>query len=466
MVISRKRKCVVVVFISLLISAQNLLAQTQVLTLKNLVDASQINQPSILKKQAQVNSSKAAIVDAKHTALPSLKLNDQVSLASANSETGTYFPLGNIVSTSGAIRAQNNYQAASGNIVMAYSEYELANFGLNKARVEDAQVYNDLNKADLSKDLYLAKLSTARYYFYLLKAYHELEIEQNNVKRYETLFTIISAQVKSGLKPGSDSSQAKAELSKARATYNIKAGEIAQLKEELALLTSIPETSINVDTSLEKYSELINRNLNRAVSVDTSYNPLIDYYNKQKNLYISKNNLIKKSYLPKILLAGGFWGRGTSIDDKGQYKALPSGLGYQRFNYGVALAFTYNLFDGIHRNDKLAINKYQIQQSDYELQQQKLELNTSLQKSQTAIDVIDKNLKELPIQLTSANDLYMQKSAQYQAGVSNLVDLTNAAFLLYQVESDNIQIQTDWFLANLDKAAAEGNLEQFIQTIK
>ena len=160
------------------------------------------------------------------------------------------------------------------------------------------------------------------------------------------------------------------------------------------------------------------------------------------------------------------WGRGTSIDYNDQYKPLSAGFGYQKFNYGIGLAFNYNIFDQIHRRDKLAINQFEIQQNEYEYQEQRLELDNSLQKAQTAIDVINTNLQEIQLQLSSAKDLYAQKTAQYQAGVSNLVDLANAAYVLYQAQTDMIQAQTDWFLANLDKAAANGSLEQFIQILK
>lgn len=466
MSISLKRKCSMVMSLFLLLSAHNLSAQSRILSLQTLVDASQTNQPSILKKQAKISSAEAAVTDARHTALPLLKLHDQVSLASANGETGTFFPLGVIVPTAGAIRAENNYRPASGNIAMLYSEYEVENFGLNKARVEDAKMNKELDEADLAKDQYLIKLKTARYYFQLLKAYHQLEIEADNVSRYDTLFTIISAQASSGIKAGADSAQTKAELSKAKVSYNSKAGEITQLKQELSFLTGIPEAGLLIDTSLLKYKQVLQSSSQLAEPENDTFNPLINYFQKQKSIYVSKEKFIKKSYLPKILLAGGVWGRGTSITDQDEYRSLSSGMEYQRFNYAIAIAFNYNIFDALHRHDKLAINKFQLQQSDYELQEQKLELNTALNKAQTAVDVINKNMKELPVQVESAAALYQQKLAQYQAGVSNLVDLTNAVFLLHEAETDNIQIVTDWFMANLDKAAARGSLNQFIQSIK
>jgi len=50
--------------------------------------------------------------------------------------------------------------------------------------------------------------------------------------------------------------------------------------------------------------------------------------------------------------------------------------------------------------------------------------------------------------------------------VINLIDLTNASFLLYSAQLNYVETLNDWYLGNLDKAASTGNLDLFIQTIK
>jgi len=45
----------------------------------------------------------------------------------------------------------------------------------------------------------------------------------------------------------------------------------------------------------------------------------------------------------------------------------------------------------------------------------------------------------------------------------SLVDLTNAAFVLYRSQYDFSVAISDWWLARLDRAVATGNLELFIQ---
>ncbi len=434
-------------------------------SLPQLTDSALQYYPSIMSKQALIASAKAGIMDAQHAALPSLQVHDQLTMATANGVTGTFLPLGIAIPTAGGITADNNWQAASGNLGMIYSQYELYNFGLNKARVEDAKANEKFSESDYAKESYLLKLNVANYYLALLKNIQQLGVEQDNVRRYETLFSVIRAQAASGLKPGVDSSLAKAELAKARINLNNQSDVVLRLREQLSMLTGIPLQQLNVDTAVDRFNTLIQQN-NFTNEVDTLGNPLIDYYQQIKNRYMAQGKLIQKTYQPKIYLAGGFWGRGSSIDYQDQYKAIGTGFGYQRFNYALGLAFTYNLFDGIHRKDQMAVNKFATQSSDYDLQQQKLYLSNAYQKSLASIDIIQKNLQEIPVQLQSAHDAYHQKIAQYNAGLINLIDLTNSAFVLYRSQTDYIQTITNWLQANLDKSAAAGTIDSFIQTIK
>ncbi len=457
------RKCCGVMLILLLAPTVFLLAQ-QHLSLQNLIDASRANFPVLKQKLSLINANKAAIADIKHSFLPQLKFSEQLNIGSDNSLAGSYLPLAATPSTSGGVRSDNNFQPATGNIAVLYSDYELANFGLNSARLSNAQTYVNLSEADLQKEAYLLDVNIARLYLNIQKGQYRLKADAQNIERYQSIFNVIRALTLSGLKAGSDSSLAKAELSKTRISYNQTLGSINQLKQQLAYLTGISATNFTIDTLAN--NPLISQPIISSFIVDTVNNPFIDYYAKKKAIFLSNDLLIKKSYLPKIVLAGSTWMRGSSIQYNDNYKSLVTGLGYQRFNYTVGVAFTYSLFNGIYKKDKLAINRYQTEATDFELQQQKLALNASSLQADNALQTTQANLLELPIQLQSAQDTYQQKLAQYKAGIISLIDLTNASFVLYRSQTDYIETISDWYLAQLDKAAATGNLNQFIQTIK
>ena len=450
----------------LLLSFDSLKAQDKSkYSLKDLIDSARNHLPLLLQKQALINSAKAGITDARHSFLPKLNIGDELSLSSANDLTGTYLPVDGIVhATSGSIRANNDDRAQTGNIASAYATYDLVNFGLRGAKLDNAIAYANLQQADFDKTYYILKLQVGKLYFNVIKNVYQLQIDAQNIHRYQAVITIIDALTGSGIKPGVDSSMAQAELSKVRVSYNQHEGTIKQLQQQLSFLTGIQTPQIDIDT-LKKEDEIREANLLSQMT-DTLSNPLLNYFSQQHALYQSTEKLVRKSYLPKIVLAGGGWERGSSIQYNDNYRPLTTGLGYQRFNYAAGVAVTYDLFNLVHRKDKVAVSHYQTQAAGYELEQQKQELNSANAQATEMITAAAKNLHELPIQLQAADAVYQQKLAQYKAGVINLIDLTNASFLLYSAQLNYVETLNDWYLANLDKAASTGNLDLFIQTIK
>jgi outer membrane protein TolC len=434
--------------------------------LSEYIDSAQRHLPVLLQKEALVNAARAGVADARHAFLPNAFAGDELNLGTDNSLPGSYLSYGIIPSTSNGIHPSNDYQSAVGNIAIFQSNYEILDFGFRRARINNAKAYTNLTQADLDKEIYLIKWETGKLYFDILKNEFQLGIDLQNVNRYESIYKVIQAVTLSGIKPGADSSLAKAELSKSRISYNQTEGEIRQLQQQLSYLTGISMDQFVIDTSQTRNLLSALEILSQTTYIDNIKNPLTDYYAKQEALNFQTEDLVKKSYLPKVFLNATGWARGSSIDYTGDYKSLSEGLGYQRFNYLVGATFIYDLFNGVHRKDKLTISHYHTVASDYDLQQQELALRNVGNKAEEGIRTAVKNLFEIPIQIKASQDAYDQKIAQYKAGIINLVDLTNASFVLYRAQSDYVQALSDWLLANLDKAASTGNLDLFIQSIK
>ncbi|HEV2482328.1 MAG TPA: TolC family protein [Puia sp.] len=450
----------------LLMPAHSLFAQSPgpFYSLSALVDSAQHHLPLLMQKRALADAARAGITDARHAFLPTSYLGDELTAGTDNSIPGSYISFGIIPSSSSGVRSSNLYQSAIGNIGFFYNQYELFDFGLKKATVHNAQAYANLSQADLDRETYLIKWQVAKLYLDLLKTESQLSIDKENVDRYDTIYTVIQAVTSSGIKPGADSALAMAELSKTRATYNQSQGEVRELLQQLSYLSGVPADNIRIDTSRAGTYGSIPGVMHDSA---TAANPLIDYFNKERTLYLQREDLIRKSYLPRVLLNGVGWARGSSIDYTNDYKSsAASGLGYQRFNYLAGLTLEYDLFNMVHRKDKERIARYNTLASEYGLQQQQLSLTNVGNKADEAIRTAAMNLLEVPIQISSARAAFDQKTAQYKAGIINLVDLTDATFVLYRAQSDYVQTLSDWLLANLDKYSSEGGLDQFIQSIK
>jgi len=444
----------------------SLFAQEKNYQLSALIDSAQHHLPALMQKKALVDVARAGIADARHAFLPAAVLGDEVSVGTDNSLPGSYVSFGIIPSSSSGVRSSNNYQSAVGNIAFFYNQYELLDFGLKKSTIRSAEAFANLSQADLDREAYLVKWEVGKLYLEILKNEFQLGIDRENVSRYETIYKIIRAVTLSGIKPGADSALAMAELSKTRITYNRTLGAIRQLQQQLAYLTGVPAESIGIDTSrAESYKSALGI-LQHLRDSTAGTNPLTDYYTRQKALYVQTEDLLKKSYLPRVYLTGVVWARGSSIDYRDNYKGMATGLDYQRINYLGGLTLQYNLFNMVHRKDKATIAHNNTIASEYGLQQQQLSLLNAGNKADEAINTSVKNLLEIPVQINAARDAYDQKTAQYKAGIINLVDLTNASFVLYRSQSDYVQTLSDWLLANLDKSASTGNLDLFIQSIK
>ncbi len=432
--------------------------------LKQAIDSAIKNYPELNAKQFEIKSANAAVLDAKDQRLPSLTLSDQVDIGTANSLDGSYFPMGIIPSTSGGITAENNSSLFSGNIGVAYLEHELYNFGLNQASIASAKSFANISKADYDATSYSLQYQISQVFFDLLKYRLLANVQQKNIERYNVLFNYIKAYTGSGIKAGVDSSVANAEVSKAKIQY-IQTLEIYnKLKAEFIYYTGIKNNNFEIDTGAYHLPDVLRNQLQSAVSADSvsSSNPILVYYNSQWEYALSQEKLTKKSYLPKLYLVGSAWMRGSSISPTAGYQDYSTGLNYSRYNYMAGLAFTYNIIDIVHRKDKVAAQYFHAEAVHEEVNQQKLLLNNQLQQADIAIQAVLNRAREIPIQLRAAQNAFSQKSAQYNAGIANIAELTDASYLLYRAETDAVEIQSDLLNTLLQKAIANNTLNTFL----
>lgn len=441
-----------------------LCAQEKQYTLPELADSAKLYFPQLLRKNAQLNFAKANVTDTKHQFLPTLRTTEELTAGTDNSLAGSFLTFGIIPSTSAGVRAENNARLATGNIAALSAQYDLATFGYRGALLNRANAYVSLQQADARQELYYLEATIARWYFNLLKYQSKLKADAENITRYESIFRVIKALAASGIRAGSDSSLAMAELSRTKITYNQTLGQVDNCRANLSYLTGIAVDKMVIDSAAIKDLAIKPGWFSRPAGDASS--PLLDYYRQLKNIALANEQLISKSFLPKIVLTATTWARGSSIAFNDQYKSAVYGLGYQRFNYLAGVSFQYDLFNGIHKRDKLNAYRFETAAGDLALRAQEQQLNNAALQADNAIGTTEKNLRELPIQLAAARDTYNQKTAQYKAGIINVIDLTNAAYVLYRSMNDYAETIGDWYLAQLDKAVATGYLDNFIQAIK
>ena len=440
-------------------------AQTKpVVGLKIAIDSALQNYPELQSKQMQIESAHASLSDASDQELPSLTFSDQVDIGTDNGLGGSYFPMGIIPSTSGGIRSSNNSNTFSGTIGVAYLQHELYNFGLNGARTESANSLIDFSTSDYDQASYVLQFHVAQLYFELLRYRLLVAIQQKNIDRYQVLYGFIKAYTSSGIKPSVDSSIARAEISTANIQYIQTAETFNKLKSEFLYFTGLRVNDFDIDTTLYHLPDLSINRLEQNISRDSidAGNPVLAYYNSRWKYALSQENVTSKSYLPKIYLVGSAWIRGSSISQSDVFGNVSTGFDYSRSNYMAGLALTYNIIDLVHKSDRTAIQHYQSEALHEDVLQQQFLLKNQLQQANIAIQSATEREKEIPIQLKAAQDAFAQKSAQYDAGLANITDLTDATYLLYKAETDEAELLPNLLDALLEKSAANNTLNTFL----
>ncbi len=451
----------------LCILAFNSRTQAKQLTLYEAVKKSVSYYPLIQQREAELGAAHSHIATVEGNRLPSLKLHDQVSLGTANSLVGTYFPMGIVVPTAGAIRPDNDYTLASGNIGLSYLEWEVYNFGAFKADKQQAVSNQSLKRSLLNNDKYAVEQYVISLYFNLLKDYESLRVEERNVKRTETVFNAISAIVGGGLKPGVDSTTARAEYAKARIGYLQMASKYAQSRISLAGYIGIDTSDIIPDTSiLSKLQELEMQQATWNDSISDNH-PRLDVYEIQYELQLADNKLIGKKFLPKIFVVGLASARGSSISSDNVYSSnLSDGLAYSRYNYAFGAAITYNLFDLKHRRDQLREGRYNADAKKFALENSRNALGITLEQMNEAYSNMLLQMDEFPRQINAARQAYEQQTALYNAGLNTLVDVTNALYILNQAESSYVIAQDSLLRLLSIRAGVNNQLDTFLEHFK
>ena len=428
-------------------------------SLTELTDSAQRHLPELMQKKALVAESKSAVQDLRHQFLPLLRASAQVDLGSDNAVPGSYFPMGIVPSTSSGIYPENNAQAALGSLAILYGQYTLVDFGYRKASIASAESASELQSAEYEQSRYQIRAAVCRLYLNTLRLQMQLNIAGQNLERYRKIYDVIRALAGSGIKAGSDSSLARAEWSKAQTGLNQALGNLRNSREQLSYYTGIPGELLRLD-SLSTSARPI---LPSDDSITSGNNPLLVYYSSVNRLYAADEKRISRGYQPVISLVASGWMRASSISPVSGYGPLKDGLGAQRYNYLAGISLQYDLFSGLHRKDKLTAMHFQQEAGLQQFRQQELDLESAARQASLNIQTAEENLQELPVQTRAARNVYDQKIAQYKAGMISLIDLTNAAFVLYRSQYDFSVAISDWWLARLDRAVATGNLELFIQ---
>jgi adhesin transport system outer membrane protein len=450
----------------LLLATSSLYAQTpdKSITLKDLLNQVAQNAPTLVADSSAILIREAQARETSFNWLPNLKLNYQADIGTNNNTGGPYFGFGIVPSNSRGVREESNTTAVLTNLGIAAFDMEIYNFGAYKAqnKVAGSEVAVQQRQFETSK--YNLQAYTIDNYLQLLRLQEFLTVQLRNIERNQEISRSIRALAKSGIRAGVDTSIAEAELSKSRLNYIELKNQARQIQLKLSAISGMPFQAIIPDTTAER--KLFSQSAeSRLFFPDTTNHPVIRYYQSLYENSLQREDLVKKTYNPKISFQAAAWGRAANLDANNNFTSLHNGWGFQRDNYLVGLGISYNLFDLKRRQLRLNTQKITSQYTLRKLNEQKVLLAASASQADANVSTALERLQEIPKQLTAANAAYRQKFSLYKSGLTDIIELNAALALLYRAEVDYISAKNSYTQALFQKAVTENQVNTVINLL-
>jgi outer membrane protein TolC len=458
-------KCItpgVALLFSAIILSSNIQAQTaeRDLTLAKALELASSNFGEIKVKEFYAQAQEENTKQVRRQYIPSVKLYGQVNYGTANSVPGSYFSNG--FSTSGSINPANNFTPVYGAIGMGYIEWVPFTFGQYTARVKESDLQFQLAGADAEQEKFFNKVYVTQAYLDALVATRLRLLQEANLKRLIQVHDVISANAKSGLRAGVDTSFANAELAKARLIILEAEKNEAEQRSRLAGLMGVPFANYKLDTGS---FFLTTPNSPLIAPADISSNPALKLFDARLGLSEIREKEILRNYFPRISVLGVTNGRGSGIGSSGQYnETVGGGTELRRFNYAAGIVCSFNILDYPRMKAEQAAQHFRTDAAKTELETQKLYLKNDMELANSKLLLSIEQLKQAPIQYASATDFYRQKLSMYQNGLCTVLDLSQALYNLSRAEADNAIARDGVWKAVLLKASISGDFNTFLNS--
>jgi len=438
--------------------------KAQVLTLQDALQTAQDNYGIIRAKAGYINASKAAVIQSKKDYLPNLNLSLQQDFGTINGQNGPLYGLGLSVASSGLPLPDQNWNSAFGALYLTNVNWDFFAFGRAREKINVAQTIVSRDQSDLEQEKFQHNIRVAGSYLSLLAAQRLIRSWEKNLERATALKNVVVTRAKNGLIAGVDSSLANAEVSNAKISI-IQARDFEQ--EQASRLAQL----MGVTTQQYQLDSMFAYNMPGSIADSvsgTKNHPLLQYYSNRIAVSNQQAKYFQTLSYPTLSLFGVFQGRGAGFSSTyatNQHAYTQNyfeGIKPVRANYLLGIGATWNLTSILRVRQQVLSQKFVSNALRDEYNVIDNQIKNQLVLSNTKINNAIANYREAPIQVQSAADAYLQKSVLYKNGLSNIVDITQALYVLNRAETSRDVAFINLWQALLLKAAAAGDFAVFM----
>ena len=440
------------------------------LTLKEAIQLGVENYGTVRAKAKYAAASQAAVTESKREYLPNLDLGAQVDYGTVNAQYGPVYGFSGaqgIASVGPPLSAQN-WNAAFGSLFLTNVNWDFFAFGRAKEKIHTAMAVADRDTRDYQQEVFEEEVKVAGAYLNLLAAERLTSSYRENLSRANTFRDIVTARVTNELNPGVDSSQANAEVANAKIALT-NAIDFERVQENnLIQLLGIPPQRLEVDTV---FVEQVPATIPDSARV-TDGHPILEYYKSRILLSNQQAKYDRTFYYPTFSLVGVYQEHGSGFGsayggaNPGDFSHnFYDGVKPTQANYLIGVGVSWNFTQLFRVSQQVRAQRIISSglQDEYDLAQQKLvaQLELSDTRMQDALD----NYHQSPIEVHSASDAYTQKSVLYDNGLTTLIDVTQAQYVLIRAETNRDIAYSNVWQALLLKAAAAGDMNILLKNL-
>lgn len=434
---------------------------TSSLTLEGAVDYAVAHYPALRSALERRAAAQAGIGLARTAYLPSANTLWQGNRATRNNIFGLLLPQSVVPSISGPALTSTSDRGVWGSAAGLLLSWEPFDFGYRSAEVDVAKANDQAVSAGVEISRLDVGAAATNAFLAVVTAQQQVRAAEADVDRRQVFGRVVHVLVNNQLRPGADASRSDAELAAARIALIRAQVQERVARAQLADLLGIPTANLALDMGpLSQIPPPSMRGRNLAS------HPEATAQNARMQEAAAQVRVADRSYYPRFNLQGSISGRGTGANLDGSFAGGTTGLDLQRENWAAGLSASFPVFDIFAMRARKQIAQADQRAESARYQQTLQDLSAQLAEAQAQLEGAIAIAQTTPAELQSARDSEAQARARYQAGLANIVEVTEAQSLLVRVESDNSVAKLNAWRSLAAVAVAQGDINPFLEIVR
>ena len=433
------------------------------MTLTQVIDLAKANYPAIQAAQAQERAALGQVGVARSAYLPRTDLLWQTNRATANNVYGLLLPQSVIPSMSGPVIASDVSRSAWSSGGAALLSWQPFDFGARNAKVNMAQQGSEAAKQATVLTNLEVSAGAGSAFFDLAAAYQLVLVAEANVRRVETFSRTVHVLVENTLRPGADASQADAQLALAR-------NQLIQAQTQEAIRRSALRKYLQ--SASGQLPEIDASQLIAALPPSDpdmeklSFHPAVLQEGALVREQEAQKRVLDRSYVPVFSTLGAISGRGAGTSSTGNFPGGTAGLAPDTFNWAAGIQVTFSAFDYFGLREQKKVQQANIEAEQARYSQATDDVSVAVEEARATLAGARQLAANTPTELSAARTSEQQQQARYRSGLATVVDVAATEGVLAQAEGDDAIARLSVWRAELGVAAAQGDLEPFLQMLK